>query len=156
MRAGRPAAAVEQIRSALELDSTFWRAHAVLGNIYEATQREADAIREYERANQLAGPAAHRTTADLARVLARTSRLREARQLLDTLQVRAARTGEYEPAVATALYAIGDVKAAFAWLEKAYQQKHSQLRFIAGDPRFLPLGREPQFVDLVRRLGVRP
>lgn len=155
LRAGRPDAALAQIRGALELDSTYWRAHAVLGAIYENTNRESDAIREYERANQLAGPAAHRTTADLARVLARTGEENRARELLDTLRVVAVRSGAYEAAAATVLNALGDNDAAFEWLDTAYRQKQPHLRFLDGDPRYLPLARDARFADLMRRIGVR-
>jgi TolB-like protein/lipopolysaccharide biosynthesis regulator YciM len=155
MRAGRPAEALEQIRAALELDSTYWRAHAVLGIVYEGMHRDADAIRAYERANQLAGPAAHRSTAALARVLARIGRDRDARRLVDTLRSMAKRTGTYEADVASALYALGDVSECFAWLERAYRQRNPDLRYIDGDPRFVPLNHEPRFVDLMRRVGVR-
>ncbi len=155
LRAGRTDAALQQIHGALELDSTYWRAHAVLGAIHENTNRPAEAIREYERANQLAGPAAHRTTADLARVLARIGEAAKARQLVDTLRVVAARSGTYEAAAATVFHELGDDAAAFQWLETAYQQKQSHLRFIDGDPRYLPLARDARFTNLMRRIGVR-
>ena len=155
LRAGQTAAAMEQIRSTLELDSMYWRGHAVLGAIYENTNRADDAIREYSRANQLAGPAAHRTTADLARVLAMTGEKAKARALLDTVRAVAASSGAYEAGTATLLYALGDVDAAFQWLETSYQQKQPHLRFVDGDPRFAALARDARFSELMRRIGVR-
>ena len=156
LRAGRSNAALQQIRSALELDSTYWRAHAVLGAISENANRPDDAIREYHRANQLAGASAHRTTADLARVLALNGSEREARRLVDTLWVVAARSGAYEAAAATVLYALGDDSIAFYWLETAFQQKQPHLRYLDGDPRYEPLAHDPRFANLMQRVGVRP
>jgi serine/threonine-protein kinase len=72
LRLGRTSDALARLRTALELDSTYWRAHAMLANVFEVEKRYDDAMKEYERANQLAGPSAHRTTGDLARVLAIT------------------------------------------------------------------------------------
>lgn len=155
LRAGRTDAALAQIRGALELDSTYWRAHAVLGSIYESTNRPDDAIRSYERANQLAGSAAHRTTADLARVFARTGKQAKARELLDTLRVVAVRSGAYEASAATVWNALGDNDAAFQWLETCFRQKQPHLRFLDGDPRYLPLARDARFGDFMRRIGVR-
>ncbi|HET7374629.1 MAG TPA: protein kinase [Gemmatimonadaceae bacterium] len=152
LSAGRADAATARARTALELDSTYWRAHAVLGCILEATHRYADAIREYERANQLAGPSAHRTTGDLARVLALIGRRQDARHLLDVLQSRAERADIYEPAVATAFHALGDDAAAYDWLEHSYRQRQPELRFIDYDPRFVAMSSDSRFVDLMHRL----
>ena len=155
LRAGQGEAAHEQIRNALELDSTYWRAHAVLGAVYESMHRTDDALRAYQRANELAGPAAHRTTADLARVLALSGQEAAARQMLDTLRALAARSGAYEAAAATVSYALDDDVTAFYWLETAYQQRQPHLRFLDGDPRYAPLARDSRFVALMQRVGVR-
>jgi serine/threonine-protein kinase len=153
--AGRPDEALHHVSNALELDSAYWRAHAVLGLVYETTGRAEDAIREFERANELARARTHRTGADIARVLARIGRQREARQLITVLQVEAAATEAHEPAVATAFMALGEGDAAFAWLEEAYRQRHPHLPFIAGDPRFASMDDDPRFINLMRRVGVR-
>jgi Flp pilus assembly protein TadD len=152
LRAGRKEEALARVQIALELDSTYWRAHAVLGNALEATQRYDEAGRAYARGNELAGVATHRTTADRARVLALGGREREARRLLAGLRTRAATAGVYDPAVATAFHALGDGAAAYDWLEQAYDQRQPELRFIGGDPRFLPMRAEPRFQELLRRL----
>ncbi|MGH7696417.1 MAG: protein kinase domain-containing protein, partial [Gemmatimonadaceae bacterium] len=123
-RAGRMSEAYDRVQDAIELDSTYWRARAVRALIYERTGRPNEAIREYERANALAGGATHRTKADIARVLASTGREAEARQLVAELRSEAARVGFMDPAVATALLALGDVDAAHAWLEEAYRQRN--------------------------------
>jgi len=155
LRAGRVSEAYDHVQDAIELDSTYWRARAVRALIYELTGRPDDAIREFERANALAGGATHRTMADIARVLARTGREAEARQLVSKLRSEAARTGFMEPSAATALHALGDVDAAHAWLEEAYRQRNPHLYYMGGDPRFAPFDDDPRFLNLLRRLGVR-
>jgi tetratricopeptide (TPR) repeat protein len=155
LRAGRPDEALHYVSDALELDSTFWRAHAVLGLFHEVNDRFDDAIREYERANELAGSRVHRTKADIARVLALAGRRDAANRLVAELQAEAAATGIHEPSVATALMATGDEDAAFAWLEMAVQQKHLHLTFIAGDARFASFDNDPRFIALLRRLSLR-
>ncbi len=154
LRVGRPVEALQHVNNALELDSTFWRARAVLGLYYEGRNRPDDAIREYERANQLAAARIHRTRADIARVLARSGRQHEARAMVAESQLEAAATGVSEPAVATALLALGEVDAAFSWLEQSYRQRHPHLPFIPGDVRFADFDRESRFLELMRRVGV--
>jgi serine/threonine-protein kinase len=153
--AGRSDEALHHVSNALELDSAYWRAHAVLGLVYETIGRPEDAIREFERANELARARTHRTRADIARVLARTDREGEARQLITEMQAEAAATEAHEPAVATAFMALREGDAAFAWLEEAYRQRHPHLPFIAGDPRFANMDDDPRFNNLMRRIGVQ-
>ena len=150
--AGRMDEALPRLRTALELDSTYWRAHAVLGYYFELTHRYEDAVREYERANQLAGPTAHRTTADLARLAALTGRKDEAVRLVAMLQSRTARTAIYEPAVASAYHALGDDASAYNWLEHSYRQRQPELRFLIGDRRFQSMLGDPRFIALLGRL----
>jgi serine/threonine-protein kinase len=150
LRAGRVAEAYARVSDAIEMDSTYWRAHAVLGLIHERAGRPDDALRELERANMLAGPSHHRTTPDIARVLAGTGRIQEARQLIAML--RSSSTDLY---VATALLAVGDVEGAHAWLDRAYRERNPHLPFLDGDPRFAPFEADPLFIDLMRRVGVR-
>jgi Flp pilus assembly protein TadD len=155
LRAGRVREAYDHVQDAIDLDSTYWRARAVRGLIYERTGRPNEAIREFERANALAGGVTHRTMADIARVLATTGREPEARQLVAKLRSEAVRSGFIDPAVATALLALGDVDAAHAWLEEAYRQRNPELSGIGGDPRFALFDNDPRFLDLLRRLGLR-
>jgi TolB-like protein/Tfp pilus assembly protein PilF len=154
IRAGRLDEARRHVQNALELDSTFWRAHAVTGLIHEQLHQHDDAIRAYERANELARASMHRTKADIARVLARSGRRDEARRLVGELRAEAESTGVYEPSVATVLLALGDPDASFAWLDHAFRQRHPHLAFIGGDARFAGFDREPRFGDMMRRVGL--
>ncbi len=154
VRAGRLDEAERHLENALELDSTYWRAHAVAGLIHEQLHQDDDAVRAYERANELARASTHRTKADIARVLARSGRREEATHLLDELRAEADSTGTYDPAVATVLLALGGTDAAFAWLEHAFRLRHPHLAFISGDARFAGFDREPRFANLMRRVGM--
>ncbi len=51
---------------------------------------------------------------------------------------------------------LGDKRQALAWLEKAYDDRSFPLVIINSWPWFDPLRSEPQFQDLVRRIGLDP
>ncbi|MGQ0648642.1 MAG: protein kinase domain-containing protein [Gemmatimonadaceae bacterium] len=154
LRAERPRDAYRRVLDAIELDSTFWRAHAILANVLERLGRNDEALREFERANVLAGARKHRTLADIARVLAHTGRETEARQAIARARAEAQRSGDFDPAVATALMAVGDTSEAWAWLERGYHARTGVV-WLLGDPLFSRIADHPRFVDLMQRVGVR-
>ena len=62
------------------------------------------------------------------------------------------------PAVSLrAVYAgLGEKDQAFAWLEKAYEERTSRLSYLKVEPLWDPLRSDPRFADLVRRIGLPP
>ena len=48
----------------------------------------------------------------------------------------------------------GDKDQAFAWLEKAYQQRTSSITSIGVEPKFDSIRSDPRFEDLLRRIGL--
>jgi len=50
--------------------------------------------------------------------------------------------------------ALDDKKQAFAWLEKAYEERAPSLVSLKSDPAFNPLRSDSRFDDLVRRVGL--
>jgi hypothetical protein len=95
------------------------------------------------------------STLPVVRLLARTGHEAEARRMLREFQAQAARTGIHPPEVATILHALNDADGAIAWLEQAYVERHPWLRFISGQPEFVPLEADSRYLDLLRRVGVR-
>jgi tetratricopeptide (TPR) repeat protein len=51
---------------------------------------------------------------------------------------------------------LGDKDQAFAWLDKAYQDRSSLLIWLKVEPLFDPLRADPRFQDLLRRVGLMP
>jgi len=51
---------------------------------------------------------------------------------------------------------LGDKDQAFAWMEKAYQDRSFWLIWLKVEPRFDSLRDDPRFVNLLRRIGLPP
>jgi len=151
---GQPDSAVARYREVLELDPGFWLAHEGLGLFHEALGNPEGAVRAFENAVAHAG-STRRPRAGLARVLALVGRTREARRLVDTLVVEGTRDSIYTPEVASALYALGDTTAAFAWLEAAYRQRHPDLQHAALQVGASGLEKTARFAELLQRTGFR-
>ena len=61
----------------------------------------------------------------------------------------------YRPLRTAALFArVGDVDAAFEWLERAYAVRVPQLYVMISGPDYDSLRSEPRFDDLLRRVGL--
>jgi TolB-like protein/Flp pilus assembly protein TadD len=152
---GRTAASIEQSLKSLELDSTYWLGHLNLGIGYQVSGDIANAIRSFEKARAYGGIAAKGRGA-LAGALALAGRTREARKIVDSLAAEATASNVHAPMVAPALLALGDKEAAIAWLEKSYRARHPDLPRGLIDPRLASLRNDPRFIDLRRRVGVKP
>ena len=56
--------------------------------------------------------------------------------------------------IALVYVGLGEKDQAFAWLEKAYQERHPYLILIKVEPVFDVLRSDPRFQDLVQRIGL--
>jgi len=149
--------AIEQFQKTLEVDQNFPAAHNFLPAAYEQKGMYSEAITEFKKAIPLTGKGEWTLSkAGLGHVYAVTGKKSEARTLLDELKRASAR--KYVPANSIALiYAgLGEQDQAFAWLDKAYEQRAFQMQWIKIDPRWDSLRSDPRFPDLMRRIGLAP
>jgi len=56
--------------------------------------------------------------------------------------------------IAVVYVGLGVKEQAFAWLEKAYQDRSAALLWLKVEPLFDPLRSDPRFQDLLRRIGL--
>jgi len=149
--ARRPAAAIEHLRKAVEMNPDAEENHRLLGlaclcmgllDQAESAFREAIANSD--------SPAL--STAGLARVAVRKGRRDEARAILEQLQ--AWRTERYINPAAFAMVhlELGNVDEAFEWLERAYQDRRGWLAYLRVEPDFDPLRADPRFGKLLERM----
>ena len=100
--------------------------------------------------------------ADLARALevlslqrereSMAGRKREAENALDDLLALSKKRHVMSIAVAVVHMGLQDKDQAFAWLEKAYEDRNGWLSEIHADPTFDSLRSDPRFTDLIRRM----
>lgn len=153
--AGRVDEALEQVRKTLEMDPHFAPAHQTLGWAYLNQGKQKEAIREFQQALQLSGNAATDLTLDLAFAYAIGGKREEARRMLTKLKQQHEKGLVPSGSVAILYGALGELNEAFAWLEKAYQERDPELTYInVPGRRFEPLRRDPRFKKLLVRMGL--
>jgi serine/threonine-protein kinase len=142
--------AVRQFRQTLELDPDFAVAHDMLGSVYLAQGRPADAVAELETAVRLTNSSSY--MADLLSAYAASGQWDRARALVRELLGRSHR--EYiPPAVfAVAYTGLGNRTRAFAYLDSVVDNR--DIPGAAYDPFFDSLRSDPRFTQLLRRVGL--
>ncbi len=137
----------------IEMDSNYWPAHSFLGLIFETRSDFPKAIAEFEQARK-AELNSLWPLAELGHAYALSGRKAEAESSLKDLLERSRR--EYVPAflVASIYVGLGDRDHAFAFLEKAYQDRSCLLTFLPMDPQMDPLRSEPRFKELLKKIGL--
>ncbi|MEP6999223.1 MAG: BTAD domain-containing putative transcriptional regulator [bacterium] len=149
--AHRPDLALPFLQSAVELSPGFSAAYLLIGDAYLQQHDNVSALRAFRRAAVLNGG---RDSAQIAFGLAVTGQRDSAMRVLGALV--AVPQGRYLPPVpiAKAYVALGDVNAAFRWLERGYDQRAAQMHTIKVTPAFDPLHTDPRWARLLRRMGV--
>ena len=145
--------ALEQMMSVLRESPNFSVAHWGLGLVYEQTNRNREALAEFEKAVAIShrGPNA---LASLGHAYAVNGNRDGARKVLGELKERAKKEPISAFQIALVDIGLGDKEAAFAALEEAYRERSTLLTYLKMDPRFDPLRSDPRFKDLLRRIGL--
>ena len=142
--------AIAQEYKTLEIDPNFGVAYGYLAECYEARGMYDQAMDADERELVLIGQP--EAAAELKRVYA-TSGIKGVWQWSIKQDGDPAKPG-YDPAgVAENCALLGDKDNAFLWLEKAYQQRASELIWLKVDWEWDSLRSDPRFADLLRRIG---
>jgi DNA-binding winged helix-turn-helix (wHTH) protein/TolB-like protein/Flp pilus assembly protein TadD len=145
-----------ECRKALDLNANFHVAHKYLALAKMETGAYTEAISGFQKAYDLSGGTPY-LLAELGHAYAMAGKRQEAERVLKELQSMAKR--RYVPPYPIALIYMGLGKRdeAFAWLEKAYEERHPWLVQIKVDPRLDPLRTDPRFAELERRVfAARP
>jgi TolB-like protein/Flp pilus assembly protein TadD len=142
-----------RLEEILEVDPEYPLAHYWKGWVLAQTGRMDEAIASLELAHELSEGAVI-TLAALAGAYGRAGRQQEAVELL-TLLTDPERTPNppiYE--VGKAYLALGRTDEAFAWFERALEERAQQFAFIGVDPEVDALRWDPRFQRLLSEIGL--
>ena len=147
--------AIEQLRKTLELDPNFMAAHFRLGLVYEQKGMYEEAIAEFRKARTISENNPF-VIAGLGHVYGLSGNRKKAQELISELKELSNR--RYVPAydMAVIYSGLGERDQAFAWLEKAYQERAGSLVYLKVEPVFDPIRSDRRFADLLRRMGLPP
>ncbi len=144
---------IDQLRRVIALDPNHYGAHWFLGMAYVANHQFEEAVAASEKAVALSGRApAALGVLGLAYGLA--GRKRDANRVLSELLQLQKQRYVTLMALCYVNIGLGNKDQAFAWLEKAYQERSNHLAFFKVSPTVDSLRSDPRFADLLRRIGL--
>ena len=143
--------AIAALQKALAINQNHTLSHLILGLVYEQQGRYQDAIAEMQKGRELGGGDWRGMMGHMYAVAGQRG---EAEKLVAELLEE--RKHKYiSPFNIARIYAgLGEKDQAFAWLEKAYDERDSSLTNIKIDPQFDRLHADAHFADLLRRMGL--
>lgn len=146
--------AIAQLQSAISLDHYYWFDHCFLGRAYEQTGSLADAIGEFQRALALDKEQGE-IWSGLGHAYAVSGKKSEAQSVLDHLKEKSKHSYVAPYNVAVIYAGLGEKDQAFAWLNRAFNERSYLLAvYLTTDSRLDNLHSDPRFVDLRRRVGL--
>ena len=147
--------AIRELRTALTIDPNDPMALWFLGFALIGAEHFDEAIATLERATSLSdrSPA---VLGVLVRAYARGGRRAEALRVLEELHRR--RQKGYVPPAAffQAYLGLGDTEEAFAWLERATEERSNIVQFLKVEPFFDLIRGDPRFAEFLRRANFSP
>jgi tetratricopeptide (TPR) repeat protein/TolB-like protein len=151
--AGRLDEAIANCTQAIAMNANSAVAHYVMGQILTRKGVYDQAIDEFQHALSLTEDKPF-LKAVIAVCYAKQGKKDEARVILKELEQQARERYVAPLNLAAIQIALGDKDAAFASLEKAYQERANLLAFLKVDPTYEPIRSDQRFTQLLRRIGL--
>ena len=150
----QPDQAIKEAQKMIELDSNNPNSHAFLALAYAMQRNYPEAIAEFNKGKQLGAPPW--ALGMLGYVYAMSGKRDEARQVLAELSQAAKQQFVSPHAIASVYVGLGEKDQAFAWLEKAYEDRDELLGFMRFFFWMDPLRSDLRYAALMQRLGLEP
>ncbi len=146
-------ALVEASRRGVLSNPKEWLEHYYLGIGYEGTGKKLEAVAEYQKALELSA-GDQDAEAALAHGYVGIGRRADAERILQDLNQKSKSSYVSPYVMATVHAALGEKEKAFAYLEKALQEKALDITWsLKADPRIDNLRADPRFQSLWQRSG---
>ena len=152
--------AYRQFQHTIAMDPSFPLAHEYFAWLLTTMGRYEEAIKEHEKSEVLGGSGPEEAAAEAKMMLRAFESGGEKgfwQKHLDLDLAAMKQPGSYVPSSTLAAdYALaGENDKAFAWLDKAYDEREGQsLTLLKGDPSFKNLRSDPRFSALLRKIGL--
>jgi TolB-like protein/Tfp pilus assembly protein PilF len=141
--------AIVQLTQTLAFDDRAENARTYLGRAYMHSGRYEQALTEFRRRRAQA-PGSY---GDIGQALALSGRREEALAELQRLLKLSRERHVQALDIATVYVSLGEKETAMQWLERAYEDRSTNLGFLSQDPTFDALRTDPRFVALLARVG---
>lgn len=145
--------AIEQLKSVIAVDENHYQAHWMLCHTYAFNRQFDEAIATGEKAvavsNRVPG-----ALGMLGMVYGLAGRKNDATKILKELLQLNERRYVTAAAIVYVYIGLGDKDKAFAWLEKAYQERSNFLAYLKVVPIVDSLRSDERFVNLMGRVGL--
>jgi TolB-like protein/Flp pilus assembly protein TadD len=145
--------AIQQCLEVLEIHPACARIYEDLGRVYGEKGMRNDAVRALKKAVTYSCRGSL-YLAELGYAYAATGRRGDALQILRELTKRAREQYVSPYAFALVYTGMGNKDQAFAWLDRAYEERASTLPFLMTNPTLAGLRSDPRFDALLRRMGL--
>jgi DNA-binding winged helix-turn-helix (wHTH) protein/tetratricopeptide (TPR) repeat protein len=147
--------AFEHVRFMLEADPDNYLAHFAAGVLWRETGVFDEAIAAHRCAVDLSG-GSPLMLGWLGLALAQSGDAHQARELLQTLEV-ASRSAYVPPTSFAWIHlGLGDVDAAFSWMNRAIDARDHMMIPIKSYPFFDPIRSDPRYPDILARMNLHP
>jgi TolB-like protein/tetratricopeptide (TPR) repeat protein len=144
--------AIPSFRKALELDSNFFWAHLDLAYIDLFKGDTIKALDKFQNLVKLT-PSSPYSQEALGYAYGISGYRDKAQEVLSNLD-KLAMTRYVPPSAKAFIYiGLGEKDAALDYLDKAYEERDTEIIFLNVDPPFLPLRSEPRFLALLKKVG---
>jgi TolB-like protein/Flp pilus assembly protein TadD len=152
--AGRNDEALARLQKAVELDPNFWVTHLVLGKVYTQQRKYSEAIAEFTKAKELSHGNSE-AIGSIGYIAGLTGDRATAQAVLDELKVRLVQSYIPPCNIALVYNGLGDQIEALRWLQKALDERDVRLTLLKVDPRWDSFRSNPQFVAILKRIGLQ-
>jgi serine/threonine protein kinase/tetratricopeptide (TPR) repeat protein len=149
---GRYNEAITQLQKTLGMDPNFPATHQYFGEAYLAMGRYNEALDAFQTALSLNETSL--VMAELGQVYALSGQRAEAEKMLDRLQILAGERYISPVHFSWLLAGLGEMDQAFAWLDKAYEERAVDMVYLKVSPAFNPLRGDPRFIALLKKMGL--
>jgi tetratricopeptide (TPR) repeat protein len=148
-------ASVAHLKQTLETDDSFHRTHFFLGLAYSSLGRYSEGIEALRKAERMTGMSPEASTF-IGYAYGMAGQHAEARAVLRQIE-KISEDKYVQPAFFGIVHVgLGELEKAFAYFDKAVDERSSQLALCRVHPAFWCLAGDKRYADLLKRLGLPP